>query len=308
VGGAKLVLGLNAVLPPDRLTIVANTGDDFEHLGLRICPDLDSVFYALAGLNDQGRGWGRAADTTGVLDELARFSDETWFWLGDKDIALHLERTRRLHAGESLTQATQALVTRLGLTCRLLPMSDDIVSTLVETADGLLPFQHYFVREQCAPEVRGFRFDGAENAAPQPEFMAALADPSLQAVVICPSNPFISIDPILALPAVRDGLAACQAPVIAVSPVIKGEAVKGPTAKMMVELGLPVSAPGVAAHYGDLLDGFVVDDEDRDYADALKRAGLAVAVTNTIMHGQAEREDLARVVLTLADEVRRAST
>ena len=307
VGGAKLVLGLAAVAAPDALTVVANTGDDFEHLGLKICPDLDSVLYALAGLNDPVRGWGRAEETTGVLDELPRFSDETWFLLGDKDIALHLERTRRLRAGESLTQVMQALGARLGLTCKLLPMSDETVATMVETAAGPLAFQHYFVREKCVPAVRGFRFDGIGSARPQPDFMAALRDPSLHAVVICPSNPFISIDPILALPGVREGLAACRAPVIAVSPVIGGEAVKGPTAKMMRELGLPVSAPGVAAHYGDLLDGFVIDNEDRDHADTLRAAGLTVTVTNTIMRGQAERESLARAVLALADAVRAAS-
>jgi len=307
VGGAKLVLGLAGVLAPGELTIIANTGDDFEHLGLKICPDLDSVFYALAGLNDQVRGWGRADETKAVLDELARFSNETWFWLGDKDIALHLERTRRLRAGESLSDATNALVQRLDLTCRLVPMSDDTVSTMVETADGLLSFQHYFVREQCAPAVSGFQFKGVETALPHPALMSGLADPSLGAVVICPSNPFISIDPILALPGVRAALGACQAPVIAVSPVIGGEAVKGPTAKMMRELGITPSAPAVAAHYGDLLDGFIIDEEDQTHADALRRTGLAVTVTNTIMRDQGDRESLARSVLDLAETVRAAS-
>jgi LPPG:FO 2-phospho-L-lactate transferase len=297
IGGAKLALGLARVLPPGALMVVANTGDDFEHLGLHISPDLDTVTYALAGIDNPKTGWGRRNETWSFMQALAELGGETWFKLGDRDLALHVERTRRLKAGESLSAITADVARRFGVASRILPMSDDRVATRVRTRDGVLDFQRYFVERQCAPEATGFVFDGAERASPHPEILAALQDPGLRAIVICPSNPFISIDPILALPGMREALRSSPAPVIAVSPIIAGRAVKGPTAKMMRELKVPVDAVAVAAHYGDILDGYVIDGADAALADTLD---LPVAVAPTLMKTLADREALANAVLDFA--------
>jgi LPPG:FO 2-phospho-L-lactate transferase len=260
VGGAKLALGLSRILPPEDLLVVANTGDDFEHLGLSISPDIDTVMYTLAGLANLELGWGRGDETWSFMETLAAIGGESWFRLGDRDLAVHVERTRRLRAGESLTAITADLCARLGVACRVMPMTDDLVRTRVRTEEGWIAFQDYFVRRQCAPVVRELAFDGAATA--RPSFLDALSDPRLSAVVICPSNPFISVEPILAMPGVRAALLACGAPVIAVSPIIGGRAIKGPTAKMMQELGMEVSAASVAWRYADLLDGYIVDHAD----------------------------------------------
>lgn len=298
IGGAKLALGLSRILPSGALTVVANGGDDFEHLGLRVSPDLDTLIYTLAGLDNPETGWGRRGETWTFMAALECLGGDTWFKLGDGDLATHVERTRRLAAGETLSQITDDFRRRLGISARLLPMSDDPVRTRLSTADGWLDFQDYFVRRQCAPVVREIAFAGAAEAAPHPEFVAALGDPRLRAVVICPSNPFISIDPILALPEVRQALRRCRAPVVAVSPIIGGKAVKGPTAKLMAELGLPVDAAAVARHYGDILDAYIVDTAD---AAQLGEIGVRVTVAPTLMHTLADREALARVVLEVAD-------
>jgi LPPG:FO 2-phospho-L-lactate transferase len=298
IGGAKLVLGLSRVLPPEDLLVVANTADDFEHLGLAISPDIDTVMYTLSGLANQEFGWGRRDETWSFMETLAAIGGEDWFRLGDRDMAVHVERTRRLRAGETLTAITADLCARLGVACRVLPMSDDPVRTRVRTAEGWIAFQDYFVRRQCAPIVRELAFDGAATA--RPAFLAALSDPRLRAVVICPSNPFISVEPILAMPGVRSALLNCGAPVIAISPIIGGRAIKGPTAKMMDELGLEVSAASVAWRYGDLLDGYIVDHADAD-ADV---RGPRVFVAPTLMTTLGEREALARVVLDVAAELR----
>ena len=297
IGGAKLALGLYRILPPGALTVVANTGDDFEHLGLAISPDIDTLLYTLAGLDNPELGWGRRDETWTFMAALERLGGETWFNLGDSDLATHVERTRRLAAGESLSQITDDFRRRLGISARLVPMSDDRVRTRLRTDEGWLDFQDYFVRQHCAPVVREIAFAGTDEARPQPAFLAALADKDLRAVVICPSNPFISIDPILSLPGVREALRACTAPVIAVSPIIGGKAVKGPTAKMMAELGLPVDAAAVARHYGDILDLYVVDETD-----TAKVRGLDVPVifARTLMLSLEDREALARVVLEAA--------
>jgi LPPG:FO 2-phospho-L-lactate transferase len=297
IGGAKLALGLYRVLPPGALTVVANTGDDFEHLGLAISPDIDTLLYTLAGLDNPELGWGRRDETWTFMQALGRLGGETWFNLGDGDLATHVERTRRLAAGESLSQITEDFRRRLGISARLLPMSNDRVRTRLLTAAGWLDFQDYFVRQCCTPVVRKIAFAGAAEAQPQPEFLAALSDRNLRAVVICPSNPFISIDPILAMPSVCEALRACPAPVVAVSPIIGGKAVKGPTAKMMAELGLPVDAAAVARHYGDILDLYVADEAD---ADELCDLGLPVAFTQTLMLSLEDREALARAVLEAA--------
>jgi LPPG:FO 2-phospho-L-lactate transferase len=297
IGGAKLALGLYRILPPGALTVVANTGDDFEHLGLAISPDIDTLLYTLAGLDNPQLGWGRRDETWTFMAALERLGGETWFNLGDGDLATHVERTRRLGAGESLSEITDDFRRRLGISVRLLPMSNDRVRTRLRTAKGWLDFQDYFVRRRCAPVVREIAFAGADVALPQPDFLAALADESLRAVVICPSNPFISIDPILGLPGVHEALRACDAPVIAVSPIIGGKAVKGPTAKMMAELGLPVDAAAVARYYGDILDLYVADEAD---ANEVADLGVPVRVARTLMSSLEDREALARVVLETA--------
>ncbi len=297
IGGAKLALGLYRVLPPGALTVVANTGDDFAHLGLSISPDIDTLLYTLAGIDNPELGWGRRDETWTFMKALARLGGETWFNLGDGDLATHVERTRRLAAGESLSQITDDFRRRLGIRARLLPMSDDPVRTRLLTAEGWRDFQDYFVRQRCAPLVREIAFAGAHEARPQPDFLAALADDNLRAVVICPSNPFISIDPILSVPGVRGALRACAAPVIAVSPIIGGKAVKGPTAKMMAELGLPVDAAAVARHYGDILDHYVADEAD---AGEVADLGVPVTFTRTLMLSLEDRETLARAVLEAA--------
>jgi LPPG:FO 2-phospho-L-lactate transferase len=296
VGGAKLALGLSRVLPADELLIVANTGDDFEHLGLSICPDIDTLTYVLAGLDNPITGWGRRDETWSFMETIATLGGEDWFRLGDRDLALHVERTHRLGAGQTLSEITGDVCRRLGIGPRVLPMSDDRVRTRVRGEDGWIDFQDYFVRQQCRPVVQELAFTGAADARPQPEVMAALSG-NVRAVVICPSNPFISIEPILAVRGMRVAIQNCSAPVVAVSPIVGGRAVKGPTAKMMRELGLAVSSAAVAERYGELLDGYVVDA-----ADAVGiRTKLNVAPT--LMTTLEDRETLARTVLDFADSL-----
>jgi len=301
IGGAKLALGLYRALPPHSLAVACNTGDDFVHLGLHVSPDVDTVLYTLAGLANRELGWGRAEETWSFMAALERLGGETWFRLGDGDLALHVERTRRLAAGEALGAITDDFSRRLGVAAAIVPMSDRPVPTRVHTADGVLPFQEYFVKLRCEPEVTGFEFAGAGLATPAAPLLQALCGDALEAVVICPSNPFISVDPMLALPGLRDALTASPAPVLAVSPIVGGRAVKGPTAKMMAELGMEVSAAGVAAHYGGLLDGFVLDGSDAALADTLD---LPCLVTSTLMRGDADKRALAEAVLEFAARLR----
>jgi LPPG:FO 2-phospho-L-lactate transferase len=300
IGGAKLALGLYRHLGPNSLTLVVNTGDDFEHLGLQISPDLDTVLYTLTDRINPDTGWGRAGETWNFMAALVEIGGETWFQLGDKDLALHVERTRRLHAGEPLSRITADISACFGLKARILPMSDDPLRTIVHTPDGPLSFQNYFVRERCEPSVTGIVFDGAEDARAQPEVLRALSDPSLQAVVICPSNPYLSLDPILAVPGFRAALAACPAPVVAVSPLVGGRAIKGPTAKIMAEMGIDATAQSIRAHYGDLLDGFVLDVEDAASAGSFD---LPTLVAQTVMRTLEDRERLAQAVLEFARDV-----
>jgi LPPG:FO 2-phospho-L-lactate transferase len=302
IGGAKLALGLYRTLPPDCLMVACNAGDDFEHLGLSISPDLDTVLYTLAGLANPDTGWGRANETWSFMRALEQLGGETWFRLGDADLAMHVERTRRLAAGESLSAISDDFCRRLAVRARVVPMCDEPVRTMVETEGGVLPFQRYFVEQRCKPKVNGFEFLGVAQAHPAPAVCEALASDRLEAVVICPSNPFISIDPILAVPGMRAALAACRAPVVAVSPLIGGRAVKGPTAKMMAELGLPTRAKAVAEHYGDLLDGFVLDTADAAEARALD---LPCLVTRTLMTSEDDKRALAAEVLAFARQLAR---
>ena len=244
VGGAKLSLGL-AQLLGERLTVIVNTGDDFEHLGLHISPDVDTALYTLAGVVNPETGWGRRDETWTFMAALQQLGGPGWFKLGDADLATHIERTRRLRSGETLTSITAHLAQSFGVKSRILPMCDEALRTVVETDQGPLAFQDYFVREQCRPTVRAIRFDGAQAAKPSPQVRAALADPALAGIIICPSNPWLSVDPILAVPGLREAIRASGAPVIAVSPIIAGKAVKGPTAKIMRELNLE---PGAVEH------------------------------------------------------------
>jgi LPPG:FO 2-phospho-L-lactate transferase len=297
IGGAKLALGLYRVLPPGKLTVVANTGDDFEHLGLSISPDIDTLLYTLAGIDNRDTGWGRCNETWTFMAALEGLGGETWFKLGDGDLATHVERTRRLAAGENLSQVTDDFRRRLGISARLLPMSDDRVRTRLQAQEGWLDFQDYFVRLRASPVVREIAYAGASEARANPDFLAALAGADLELVVICPSNPFLSIDPILSLPRVRDALRVCRAPVAAVSPIIGGKAVKGPTAKIMAELGLPIGGAAVARHYEDILDFFIADEAD---ASEVEELGIPVSLTHTLMSTIEDREALARVVLVVA--------
>ena len=294
VGGAKLAFGLAQVLAPEDLTVVVNTGDDFEHLGLHISPDIDTVLYTLSGLADRARGWGVADESWNFMAALGRLGGETWFNLGDRDLATHVERTRRLQAGETLSEVTAALARALGIAPAIVPMSDDPVRTIVSTDAGDLPFQRYFVAERCNPVVTALQFAGAAAARPAPAAAAALARRDLGAVIICPSNPWLSIDPILAVPGIAAALAATAAPVIAVSPLVGGKAIKGPTAKLMTELGLVPGARAIAQHYAGVIDRLVIDTADAADAAALPCPAL---VTPTLMTGDVERIALARAVL-----------
>lgn len=307
VGGAKLAFGLTRILSPGELTIVVNTGDDFEHLGLHVSPDIDTVAYTLSSLADRERGWGVAGETWNFMASLRGLGGEDWFQLGDRDLAMHVERTRRLRAGESLSLITRDLTSALGIAHPIVPMSDQPVRTMVRTATGELAFQRYFVGERCEPRVQSIRFEGAETAKPSAGFLAAIE--SCEAIIVCPSNPYLSIDPILAVPGARAALAKARAPLVAVSPIVGGQALKGPAAKLMTELGSVPGVVSVARHYGDLLDGLVIDQADAARAGELEAMGVKPLVTQAVMKSDDDRVALARDALALAAAVgQRAET
>lgn len=303
VGGAKLAFGLTRLLAPQDLTLVVNTGDDFVHLGLHVSPDIDTVAYTLSGLSDRERGWGLSGESWNFMDQMRRLGGEAWFQLGDRDLAMHVERTRRLAAGESLSEITAALATALGIRHAVVPMSDDPVRTMVRTTEGELAFQRYFVGEQCRPTVTGIRFEGVTAAEPSHGLRAALARHDVAAVIVCPSNPYLSIDPILATPGVRAGLAALGAPIVAVSPIVGGRALKGPAAKLMQELGITPGVTAVAEHYAGLLSGLVVDEADEAEARALRTRGVSTLVTGAVMVTDEDRVRLARDTLAFAQSL-----
>lgn len=293
VGGAKLAAGLQATLPPGALTVIVNTGDDFEHWGLTICPDIDTVLYGLAGVNNPQTGWGRAGETWGVLTETERLGGEAWFRLGDKDLALHLLRNRWLNEGATLTETTDRLRRALGVSSRILPMCNQPVRTLVHTDEGDLPFQDYFVRRRCEPTFRALTFVGADKATLSPEVAESLR--AAAQIIICPSNPYLSVDPILAVPGLRETIQASAAPVVAVSPIVGGRALKGPAAKMMREMGYLEHLPlTIVEHYAGLLDGFIIDQQDRAEQSRLPLPSLA---TDTIMTDLSAKQRLAAEVL-----------
>ncbi len=293
VGGAKLALGLAHVLGPEEVVFVVNTGDDFEHLGLHISPDMDTLAYTLADLANPETGWGREGESWGFMESLGKLGGETWFRLGDKDLALHLRRRTLLDEGLTLTEATAEIVRALGVKHRILPMSDDPVRTKVLTPDGPLAFQHYFVRDRCAPTATGFEFDGAAAARLNPRILFD----GLDRIVICPSNPFVSVDPILAVRGMKDAMRKADVPIVAVSPIVGGQALKGPTAKMMRELGVPATTEQVARHYRGLATHFVIDAVDAGAEPAVRALGMATTVAQTVMRSLADRIDLARTVL-----------
>lgn len=298
VGGAKLAHGLALALPQQRLTVVVNTGDDFEHLGLSICPDLDTVVYTLAGLADPQRGWGRADETWNFMQTLSRLGGPTWFKLGDRDLAIHIERTRRLREGGSLSEVTSEIAQALGLQVSVVPMSDQPVRTIVLTDEGELPFQRYFVARRFEPRVEGFHFQGAREARPAPQFGKALQGADL--VVLCPSNPWVSLDPILSIPGIRQDIS--EKPVYGVSPIIAGKAVKGPAAKMYRELGVEPSALAYARHYQDLLECVFIDRADAGLEPQIKALGVNVQVTDTLMKDPRGRQRVAEELLQIAEE------
>jgi LPPG:FO 2-phospho-L-lactate transferase len=304
VGGAKLCLGLSDLLADGELKVVVNTADDFEHLGLLVCPDIDTLLYTLSRRNNRELGWGLAGETWQAMDALAALGGETWFRLGDRDLATHLWRRDAISRGLDLLQLTTELAAAMGIESEILPMSAQPVRTQVHSPEGDLPFQHYFVKHQCQPAVTGFSFVGLEAAVPNPRLMQLLQHGAPRAIVICPSNPFVSIDPILQLPGLWPALRDCPAPVIAVSPIVAGMAIKGPAAKMMAELGMPVTAEAVAAHYRvsypGLIDCFVIDESDATLAPSIEEQGMATAVAATVMHNDDDKRALAAEVLRLA--------
>ncbi|MCC6532185.1 MAG: 2-phospho-L-lactate transferase [Burkholderiales bacterium] len=297
VGGARLAVGLAQVLAPKALAIVVNTGDDFEHLGLTICPDIDTVVYTLAGVHNPASGWGRGEETWSFMHALRGLGGEAWFQLGDRDLAMHVLRTAALRRGVPLSELTRALSRRLGVRHAVIPMSDTPVRTRVKTAGGELAFQDYFVRLRCRPRVRGFRFAGAARARVPPPLYRLITGDAVKAIVVCPSNPYVSVAPMLHVPALRGWLRARRIPVVAVSPIVGGAAIKGPAAKIMRELGAERSAAGIARHYGPLVDGWVIDTVDAPLRGRIEALGHDVVVTDTLMPDRCASERLAREVV-----------
>jgi LPPG:FO 2-phospho-L-lactate transferase len=298
VGGAKLVYGLAQIVPPEKLTVIVNTGDDFEHLSLHISPDLDTVMYTLAGMANPATGWGVRDESWDMMAAMARYGGPTWFQLGDRDLATHLLRTQWLREGRPYNWVTKELCRRLGIRCTVLPMTEKPVRTMIQTPEGELPFQVYFVEKQCQPVIQAIRFEGIEEAEPSREVINAIRQ--ADAIIFCPSNPLVSLEPILALPNMRRILAATWVPKIGISPIIQGATVKGPAAKMMAELGLEVSAVGVARCLYDVLTNFVIDHLDEGHQEAISNMGLRTLVTATIMNNDQAKIALAREVLEFA--------
>ncbi len=300
VGGARFANGLAQLLAPGELVVAVNTGDDFLHLGLRIAPDLDTVMYTLAGCGNSETGWGLVGETWKFMDALARVGGETWFRLGDQDLATHVERTRRLNDGQTLSAVTRYLCHAFGVAHQVVPMSDEPVQTIVHTETGPLAFQDYFVRRGCEPAVRGFEYAGADRAAASPGLRAAMSMPHLRAILICPSNPYLSIEPILALSGVSAVIAARRVPVVAVSPIIGNAAVKGPAAKIMRELGRTPSPTTIAHLYSRVVDGLVIDERDRHLQGEIEAVGPRVCVTDALMRSAQDQARLARTTLEFA--------
>ena len=303
VGGAKLCLGLAQILSPQDVAFVVNTGDDFEHMGLHISPDIDTLTYTLSGLSNPELGWGRNNETWNFIEAIKQLGGESWFNLGDADLAMHILRTEMLQSGVSLTEATHKLTRNVGIEHTILPMSNDPVRTVVHSADGDLAFQHYFVRDRCEPVISGFSFSGAAEAQISSQLRAWLDDPDLCGVVICPSNPYVSIEPLFSVPEFGDWLCSTDVPVVAVSPIVGGEAIKGPTAKMMAELAIPASAEAVANHYLDKIDGFILDECDAELETAIRGLEIETTVAHTVMVTLTDRIELAKTAIDLVRRI-----
>ncbi len=295
VGGAKLASGLQDVLPQGDLSVVVNTADDFDLWGLHICPDLDTVMYTLAGISNPETGWGTVNETFETLNMLERYGEETWFKLGDRDLATHILRTARMRSGQTLTEVTAGLCVALGVESAVIPMSDDPVSTVLETPEGRLEVQEYFVRRGQRDEVLGIEFRGIQDAGPTERVLAAIS--GADAIVFCPSNPVVSVGPILALPGMTEALASSSAPKVAVSPIVGGRALKGPADRMLASLGHEVSATGVARMYAGLVDGMVVDRVDQSERAGIEALGMRVLVTESVMRDAEDRARLASETL-----------
>ena len=301
IGGAKLALGLEHIFNSPKLMIAGNTGDDFEHFGLNISPDLDTLLYTLSGKSDLERGWGLANETWSFMKAMKEIGGETWFQLGDRDLAIHVERTRRLHEGERLSLITSSFCRKLGVKSQIVPATDDSLKTLVKTPEGILSFQHYFVKDQCRAKIIALQFDGSENAQPCSALEKVLESLLLKTVVVCPSNPFLSIDPILAILGLRKKLKKSKARIIAVSPIVGGNAVKGPTANNMRDLGFTVSACSIAKYYSDFIDGFILDKRDEKEIAVIESLGIRVGLADTVMTDLQSKIKLAEDVLRFSE-------
>lgn len=297
IGGAKLSLGLEHVIQSPKLMIAVNTGDDFRHMGLYISPDLDTLMYTLSGRSDPERGWGLVNETWSFMETIKEIGGESWFQLGDRDLATHVERTNRLNKGEKLSAITSLFCSKYGIEAQIIPATDDPLQTLVETMAGFISFQNYFVREQCKPKIVSLQFNGSETAKPCTDLEQVLSSSKLETVIICPSNPFLSIDPILSVKGIKEGLKQNRAKVIAVTPIVGGDAVKGPTAKNLRDLGYPVSALAVAKYYSSFIDGFILDKEDEQDAPLIESLGIKVCLEDTIMIDLKSKIRLAERVL-----------
>ena len=297
VGGAKLALGLRDILDEESLAIVVNTGDDEEFFGLHVSPDLDTVMYTLGGIANPDTGWGISGETFRSLNRLRQYGADTWFNLGDLDMATHIRRTQLLGQGNTLSEVTNSLCSSLGIAHSIFPMTDDTLRTVVITEISEMSFQEYFVKNRCDPRVISLRFDSPSECSPSPGFATALNESDL--LVFCPSNPFLSVDPILAVPGVRKKIENFRGARVAVSPIVGGEAIKGPAGKILRELGHEVSCVGVAKRYVDLCDVFIIDNVDADLASTIEKLGMRVVVTNTIMNNDQEKRTLAREILSL---------
>jgi len=301
IGGAKLALGLEHIFNSPKLMIAGNTGDDFEHFGLNISPDLDTLLYTLSGKSDLERGWGLANETWSFMKAMKEIGGETWFQLGDRDLAIHVERTRRLHEGERLSLITSSFCRKLGVKSQIVPATDDSLKTLVKTPEGILSFQHYFVKDQCRAKIIALQFDGSENAQPCSALEKVLESLLLKTVVVCPSNPFLSIDPILAILGLRKKLKKSKARIIAVSPIVGGNAVKGPTANNMRDLGFTVSSCSIAKYYSDFIDGFILDKRDEKEIAEIESLGIRVGLADTVMTDLQSKIKLAEDVLRFSE-------
>ena len=302
VGGAKLCLGLHQICEPEELYFITNTGDDFLYLGFYIAPDVDTLVYTLAGLNNTETGWGRADETWKTHNVLGELGADNWFKLGDKDLALHLHRSKALRNGKRLTSITQDIANRFHLKATVLPMSDHMIQTVIDTNEGLLSFQEYFVKQASKPKIKDISFK-SKNPEPSAEVTETLMDPDLKGIVICPSNPYLSIDPILSIETISQSIAESKSPRVAVSPIINGQSVKGPTTKIMNELGLETNVLTIAQHYKNYIDGIVIDTSDQDYAGQIESMGIQVKLSEIMMNNDDDKKRVAEDVIHFIDHI-----